>query len=292
MTWVGSGMSLPAGYRGWIDTILDLCCVCHVEPLRVANPPASILIAKAEECKKRDQNAYESKLAELFGGPVVQTRMAYHWLVSIPFKGFVTSNVDPLLSEAGKTRGLMSQAYPILSSSVLEKYPRTISYIHGLARWEDQPHGNNLVFAQSEFEKAYDGPVRSFIEQLLLYHNVLFLSCSLTEPSMEEVFRRVRDIIEDIESTGFSGWRRPSRYALLPFQFHVVRESTGAGTIRRNEAGEHDEEERFAGLGVEVVRYDPKDEQHSGMENILSQLAARPVQPTEPLMEPDIFRHE
>ena len=77
IAWVGSGLSAVA-YRGWNDAITALCDACGISRL-AKYPNADELIDKAEECKNADHHAYEGTLANLYGGNVTVTRLAYQW---------------------------------------------------------------------------------------------------------------------------------------------------------------------------------------------------------------------
>jgi hypothetical protein len=105
IAWIGSGLSSLA-YPDWVAAVATLCVACHIQPFGTSQTHSSSqLIDKAEECKSADRNAYETTLGDLFGGNVVEQRQAYSWLMSAPFKGYVTTNFDPLLSEAAAPFG-------------------------------------------------------------------------------------------------------------------------------------------------------------------------------------------
>jgi hypothetical protein len=105
IAWIGSGLSKLA-YPDWGTTVAALCAACMIQPFGASESPSSVqLIDKAEECKGANLNSYETTLGTLFGGNVVETRQAYSWLMKAPFKGYVTTNFDPLLSEAAAPFG-------------------------------------------------------------------------------------------------------------------------------------------------------------------------------------------
>jgi len=152
IAWAGAGLSVPAGYWSWPTTIMNLCARCGVS----APTPADQLILKAEDCLQADPSTYHTVLQEEFGKPPVRDRRAYRLLTRLPFQGFVTTNVDPLLAEAAWDNGQATiNAYPLLNYGDLFHQPRAVYYIHGLARQNGQPLGENLVFAESEFRRAY-----------------------------------------------------------------------------------------------------------------------------------------
>lgn len=279
VAWVGSGLSkLPGsdvrtGYPDWPETVKEICRACGVPPLSVdANLPDK-LIDKAEECKIANAQAYHSTLARIFGRPVTETRAAYPWLMAVPFRGYVTTNFDPLLLDAGQAHGLVDHyAYPDLPTLKLGASPKAIFYLHGLARHNNTPRGENLVLARSDFDKAYNKVIRPFIDSMLRELPILFLGCSLEEPPIQEAFRRVRDIQLQIEQV-YPGRPRPKRFILIPSRYTEEDSGYGRMTKAPDKSAEESEERRFDDLGIKVIRYEPQDKQrHFEIEEILRNL--------------------
>jgi hypothetical protein len=258
--WAGSGLSIPAGYPDWVKTLEELCLACKVQYLISQERSAEYIIAKAEECKNADVRAYKKTLADLFGRPVVSTRNAYLLLMKLPFKGYVTTNFDPLLLEAAalsKYNNIYS--YPSLNYGMLYEDECPVFYIHGLARHGDEPIGDNLVLASSDFDEAYDGNVRNFLESLLTFDPILFLGCRLEEPSIKATFQRVHKIHSKIQET--HGIELPERYILLPR--HLEEEERSQDAINSTE------EERFQAMGINTIRYTLHDDSYWEIERIL-----------------------
>lgn len=202
VAWVGSGMSPRADYPEWKALINALCTACNVVPLSSTVPSSDDLIDKAEECKCANLDMYHKTLADVFGKRVVQTRQALHLLMKLPFQAYVTTNFDLLLSSAGAVHDCRNvYSYPSLPIEKINGTPRSIFHIHGRASDGENPSGKNLILARSDFDQAYRRIVPSFLDQLLVYHNVLFLGCSLTEPAMQAVFQRVHEIHMQIKGT-------------------------------------------------------------------------------------------
>lgn len=284
VAWVGSGLSKIVGYLGWPETINELCSACGVQELTSSEEESpDKLIDKAEDCKEANLNAYEETLARLFGEPVVKTRRAFHLLMQLEFKAYVTTNFDPLLSNAGAIheRNVL-RSYPDLPITMLEKAKCPIFYIHGLARQGSQAKGDNLVLARSDFRKAYEEPgsVSGFLKQLLTYYPVVFLGCSLAEPAMYETFQRVHGIYTQIQGA-YPRANRPPRIAILPKPQMIVEDGLEGKRVQLNV--ERDEENRFQAMGIEVIRYEPSDyRRHEEVEQILEclcRLAKRRVSP-------------
>jgi len=281
VAWIGAGLSTPAGYLGWPETVQQLCDVCCVPPLDLDHQSTQHLMDKAEECKQANPRAYADKLAALFGRTVAKARQAYYPLLRVPFRGYVTTNFDPLLLEAASSiGGFELLAYPHLPPDWLGNKPKKpLYYIHGVARDKDnRPSGDNLILATSDFQHAYGGTVRPLIDTILLYRPVIFIGCNLGEPQIEESFRRVHAIHEELKKSSTTFNIKP-RYALLPRRMMVSR-----GKRSRTPKPDHDREQgedsRLNASAIEVVRYSHADETHSEIEEILEfllELAGKPT---------------
>jgi len=262
VAWIGSGLSRVAKYPEWDKTLDHLCDACNVPRLfREAAEDADRLIDTAEQCFQKDSLAYERTLANLFGHPPVEDRIAFRLLMKIPFKAYVTTNFDPLLSIAcGDANGHSLHCYPDLPVMALGGSTPSVFYIHGLARRDGEACGTQLVLARGEFERAYDGIVGSFLLQFLAYCDVIFLGCRLSEPIMKEVFRRVHRIQLQIkESRGNPVM--PRRQMLAPVRELEVPLGSGPTPTRRERDNEAEvkEDKRFQEMGIDVTRYQPAD---------------------------------
>lgn len=272
IAWIGSGLSKGV-YPGWKETVNELCDACRVQSLKSEEQSvADRLIDKAEECKLANLEEYKNTLANLFGRQPVYNRFAFDYLVNLRFlKGIVTTNFDPLLSLTAATHGNNDiYSYPNLPVSKIGENPCPIFYIHGLARHGYTPNGNNLILARSDFNLAYNGIVRSFLDQLLTYYDLLFLGCRLTEPAIHDAFQRVHDIHMQIKSAN-SEVPLPQRFILHPTSQRI--DLASSTDVDLEEEKKPDEEKRFNEMGIEVIRYEPRDVKvHSEVEEILESL--------------------
>ena len=265
IAWVGSGLSALA-YRGWNQAIIELSDECGVGRLASAYPSADELIDKAEECKIANRATYEATLARLYGGNVVETRLAYQWLVKAPFKAYVTTNFDPLLSESAAVFGHTSVfRYPLLESVEIGRCTKPMFYVHGHARPGGIPSGQDLVLARSEFKEAYEeGLVSLFLKSILLSYPIVFFGCRLSEPEIQEQMSRVHSMLDQIRKRRV-GYKSPVRFALLP---PII-----VGGDRKTDQ-ELLETERFKELDTTVLRYSPADpRRHWEIEDILKALS-------------------
>ena len=214
VAWIGSGLSKDAGYPSWFEAVEKLCLNCGLQELGIFNEePAEKLMEKAENCKSTSLDKYQGTLARLYGREVTTTRHAFYLLMKLPFRGYITTNFDPLLSTAGATFGYDLYSYPDLPLMELRGNRHPIYYIHGLALRDGKPRGDNLVFSRSEFKAAYEDSdiLRSFLVQLLTYCSIFFIGCSLAEKPIHQVFQRVHRIHTQIQSETPEA-RLPQRY--------------------------------------------------------------------------------
>ena len=273
IVWVGSGLSKSAEYPDWKETVRELCDKCGVTLLSKSEEELpDKLIDKAEECKKADINAYHNTLANLFGGRPVNTRFAYQSLMKLPFKAYVTTNFDPLLSEAGAIEGYDKlYSYPIFPPELGNSH--SIVYVHGHARQNNQATGENLILARSDFDEAYKdiGIAKDFVVNIFTHYPLLFLGCSLTEPVMYEVFQKVHNIHTLIKRT-YPDVPLPPRYIMLPIQRQVYSEFPDENIGQVDRRG-REEINRFDKMEIKVIRYEPDDlRRHGEIEYILRQL--------------------
>jgi SIR2-like domain len=288
--WVGSGLS-NLFYKDWPETVSCLCRSCGV-PLwsdSGGKPSADLLIDKAEECKQADLKGYEATLANLFGDEVVPTRQAFSWLIKAPFKAYVTTNFDPLLSEAAAVLGYRSvHSYPLLPLDRLALDKKPLFYAHGHARRGGAPTGHDLVLARSDFHEAYAaGTARTFFEALLLTYPIVFVGCRLLEPDIRQQLLRVHDMHTRIKQS-FPNFEPPSRLAIVPARYHEERTSDDpppkSSKRRRSVAEEREEVERFRALDTVVLRYVPGDPHvHGEIEGILKETCR--ISETAPILD-------
>jgi hypothetical protein len=267
VAWIGSGLSKVSGYPDWPVTIEKLCEACEVEKLsNEENKQSDNLIGKAQECKDKNGTLYMQTLAELFSHKPFTRRGAWDYLMKLPFKAYVTTNYDPILSEVGAFYGRDEvRAYPDLPISAIQKYQYPLFYIHGHAFFRDMQTPNYLVLAHQDFETAYkeDGNVNNFVTELFTYYPILFIACDLREPDIYEAFKRAGRIHEKI-LTLRAGFKRPSKCIILPTPIPGPEAEVG-------------QEERLRAMGIEdVIRYEPSNpDRHEEIEEILEKLCER-----------------
>jgi SIR2-like domain len=186
-----------------------------------------------------------------------------------PFKAYVTTNIDPLLSEAASAAGFGTvYCYPTLLLPEIERCKKPVFYMHGHASPGGTPSGDNLVFCRSEFEQAYGeaGVVRNFVVNVLMNYPIVFIGCNLSEPEIHQQFQRVSQMLKQMEIAG-----APPPHHRFILAETIVSPING----KRDDGAEEVQVQRFNEVGTSVLRYDPVDPtQQWEVEETLSRLCA------------------
>lgn len=273
MAFVGSGLStLKALYPGWGELIGQICKECGLPiPSPAESQNVDFLLEQAEVARDRDEQAYCRVLGQVFGKPVVETRRAYDLLMRVKFQSYVTVNFDPLLAtESRKSEYQCDGVYSFPSLPIHRIGKRAVYYIHGYIHPNTTPNADQVVLGRRDFGSAYSdegSTLKSFLHQLFTFHPILFLGCTLREPPLKRVFDNCRQVRKDIERK-MPGHQAPPRYALLPMRFYSEERHPSE---QRDLEGEREETNRFRELDIAVLRYNPKDEKHSTIEEILEE---------------------
>lgn len=295
VAWVGSGISDE--YPKWEEAISRICQECGVSA--PASSGVESLITKAEECKSKDRKKYVTTLEDLYGRRKNTNRKAYRQLAKLPFKGYVTTNFDPLLLESLQYENKVDfAAYPKVSAVYLGKSEPYVFYIHGLANdlGSEGPNAENLVFAKSDFDDAYDhakdgenvpGQLTAFLRELLQNFSLLFLGCSLKEPDLMRVFQEVNQL--ETRPHRERTATRPSleRFVLSHATPKMPRPDTAANQdpspaeAKERVNTEREDLERFTALGIQVIKYpkpaeDEFEETEAFLELLLKETGALP----------------
>lgn len=271
IAWLGSGLSIPAGYPDWAKTVTALCGAPRVKFSPSSDP--EVLMMLAEACKAKDKTAYEKTLADLFGNVVVRERRAYRLLAKMRFKAYITTNYDPLLYEAVRDENHDCYQYPVLDVLRIGASPSAAFYVHGLARSGGQPCGKNLVLAKSEFTEAYDdgGVVANFTQSVLTSCDVIFFGCSLDEAAVQQSLTRVQRVHDHMRRARPDA-PLPQRAIMLPRQY-TIKSRAGSSLRVPDRVREHNEQERFSSMNIEILRYETSGEDdHAEIEQILERV--------------------
>ncbi|MBI1904001.1 MAG: SIR2 family protein [Planctomycetia bacterium] len=268
VAFVGSGPSTPV-FKDWPSAVSAVCGACGIDlpgDERSLNDPETLL-RLADDARDANGSAYYRCLGERFGH-LDASPTIYYELMRVPFKSYITLNFDPCLAHESKKEEhkCALKWFPDLDRADIEK--RTLFYLHGLIQEGMIPDNGSLLFARSDFEKAYhrNSPLTYFLVPTLEREEVLFIGCELREPAFREVFQlceRYRNYLV--------GSKAPRRYALLPY----VEADTAPTGDRENDGrtDEQERDERFKSYGITVLRYRKIDKHYRGLRLLFERLA-------------------
>lgn len=278
VAFIGSGLAAET-YGTWSDVISLLCDKFNINPDSYDND----FLAIAEKAKQDEPTAYYNFLIEHFGGPAKSADFLYDVLFSLPFKCYLTFNYDPHLALKSKTAIIPCDttpwAYPNLDRERMGQ--RSIHYLHGHIS-EDATHiaENTIVFAQSEFDEAYevDSNLRSMLLLCLQNDPIVFIGCRLNEPTLPPIIEICKDIQERRQKNNLAIGRPPGnpppRFILLPDY-----ETTVASEREAVESDKKGKEEYYKKMDITPVWYPVRGGGHQVLRHNFGKLAKLPDAP-------------
>jgi hypothetical protein len=251
--WVGAGLS-EGVYPSYSMTIDELVKECMRDNRSQTKSTTEALIGAAEQCKLSDPLNYERTLARIFSEDKPVGRPEYHFLVATDYICFVTTNFDPLFEEACQvhSKPVPLHYYPVLPIGQISA--RECFYIHGAAKQNGAVSGKNLIFAESEFNEAYNkdrGRTYKFVTELIAFYDILFVGCEIDDPYVKRCFDEMKKIHNDFEENQISF--KPPRCKIL-LRDRIVEGMSEEKRIKE-EQRKKSEREKFESLGIEIIRF-------------------------------------
>lgn len=267
---IGAGMSIPLGYPGWKDFLNNICD----EILQNSDLPHSTihqikeLIIAEKYLEAADQiNAIYNKQ---FKKIIAKTYSLDKWNGKQPdylqvFRKLgcdtiVTTNYDMIIENFWEHNGIKADIiYPYstvhIARNMVENRKQLIK-LHGTYQDHD-----TIVITSSDYRKAYqkNGVLYKTIQSLTSSSKViLFIGCSLSDDSL---FNTLQEIAG-------SQLRDYSQYALLPY---FLNEDLSA--VKNEERRKNKKNFELARLGIDIIWYPVKNNDHSNLFSILNYLA-------------------
>jgi len=270
IAFVGAGLSAPL-YSDWKKLINKLCEDCSYPAPKIDSTLpdeqiAELLLKSAEECKTNDKVAYENCLRRELSPKRLNIPRTYLKLVQIPFKAFITINIDSLILRAFDDQGRPKPKVLIQPQlPIAELRDSNIFHVHGAIEDENgNDHVGSVILTLSDFNYIYaDKHTQSFFVQLLDYHNVLFLGTSLSDKRFNDLLRITREFQERQESMKIH--KSKQRYAIIEY--------------KDNEEQREKEDENFQEFGIDIIRYplsgNPDEDKYYHLFIILQDLLER-----------------
>lgn len=263
VVWIGAGLSRVGGYPGWDALVSELCTKCGVLGFDQSQASSTEYLQKmAADCKSSSSSLYYEHLESCFGELRSKTNAAYYKLLNLGFHAYVTTNFDPLLSDAATNLGYsLFFDFPNISPRFITR--NSIFHIHGRVLKNGNASARNLVLSKDEFKLAYPGAAACFVYDIFAYFPVLFVGYQIGEFEVQQLLstaNQTKLLFPHVNESGDA----PNRKAVL-----LARSGTNDGDSTTARASNLDD---FQRLNVEVAEYDPKDKDHSGLVSILDEI--------------------
>ena len=294
---VGAGSSARLGYPNWPDLLKQMEKLANkcgggfkLDCQRRKNEPLEYVEDIKSHILKQEGNLnrYSNLLDKLFSSKDPSCDDLHKMLVSLPFKGIVTTNYDKVL-EAALCERNPSQAYDnwliIDSKSAARVHEflramtdssliRRIAHLHGIYDIPD-----SIVLSIKDYEKAYGLQLtvnqmqrdsewtlhRKLLWAMLATRRVIFVGFSMNDPYLNKML--------EIVSTDLWQWGRSSHFAIMSI-------SPKNSDNRKIEAATLKDD-----YGVETLFYENLDGSHLSLDHIIAEIAQKCNVEVQPAIE-------
>jgi tetratricopeptide (TPR) repeat protein len=188
---IGAGLSIPAGYPGWTDFLLDLGRRGHV---RVSTHLRRQQYEEAAELllDRMGQTRLDREIRATYGRRRAP-RGAVLYLPALARGAVVTTNFDGVLEEVFRAAGNPFQypiwgGHPISAGGVVQQREHVLIKIHG-----DAKHPAGRVLTRREYQHHYanaDTPVARALASILRIRPLLLLGCRVEKDRYLDLLRR------------------------------------------------------------------------------------------------------
>ena len=290
---VGAGSSMRVGYPGWPDLIKELEGLANesgdgFEPDKEGSeddPLAYVEDIKSHICKETDDlEQYYALLYKLFKPKPIPFDDFHKKLVSLPFRGILTTNYDTVLelallekkreADVKEKTSLIDETSLIIgmdSPRLIHEFllarnndpqtPQQVAHIHGMYRWRD-----SIILSSNDYIEAYglhidqDGNHqrskdrwtlhRKLLWAILATRRAVFIGFSMNDPYFNAMLETV--------SKDLWGWDESIHYAIMDISPKDAEHSKNRAKDRKNK------------YGVDTVFYEDFDGSHKGLEHIVN----------------------
>lgn len=255
VAFIGSGLTQPH-YPSWTKLLAILG-----QELGITADGSHSPMAQAELFYTGNRDGYAALLVKLFGEVPDNCRPGLRDLVKLDLSACVTTNYDYSIWRA--IRGLGREPdhwrYPHMQVSDCQQ-PQSIFFLHGAVAGKQIENLDNFVLHETAYRKAYlpgpdgrAGPLLAFLYDLFNLHDILFIGYGADKAE-------------------------PMRFAL---EYSQKRRVASRRRLLLAPASRPTEEKDVlkARYGVDVVEYDPLDENHSGLDEIICEIYQQQIIP-------------
>ncbi|MFH1654709.1 MAG: SIR2 family protein [Pseudomonadota bacterium] len=204
VAWIGSGFTKLAGYPSLYKLVMNLIDSCYSNNSKSAKDLKKQLDDKilteyeiAEKCfdSGKNQKKYYECLEKQFEKNNI-TREGITTLAKLPFKAYITTNYDSKLPNAIDVE-LSYNAKVFVGKqskySEISKHTKPVFCIHGLVDFKSIGDPKTIVLKESDFSRGYED-IKTFIKDVLIKEQVVFLGCKLEESIMREIFNEIDEV--------------------------------------------------------------------------------------------------
>jgi hypothetical protein len=276
VAFIGSGPS-SSFYKSWQKLVLHICAKCGIsldERHQKTAIESTKLLKLIDLAREFDVDTYRNELMTEYSRHFDSGRIpkVYELLYHLSFASWVTLNFDPFLAALAERMNLGIKSYPTLPAT--ELLNRHTYYAHGRVKPNHKPMDKDIIFGQTDFERAYspEGPLHTFFRSLFNDRPVLFIGCSLSELEIQVILRMSQKTQKENELRDLQP--SPPKYILLSRHYEDVQSiETDSKAIKVvEEQKEYDENERYSKLGLKIIRYDNEDGTHQKLTGLLQTL--------------------
>lgn len=286
MLMVGAGSSVRVGYVNWPELLKQLEDLAirsgndfsKDDEKRAYDPTGYAAQIKSHMRENGALDRYHAKLSRLFQSRPPHYDNFHKALISLPFRGILTTNYDPVLDAALSTSDTefpydfslvvgTSPPYQIHEFLIRmnndRKIPRRIAHLHGKF---DIPE--SIVLGSDDYFKAYGIELpendsgrqsqsswtlhRKLLWAVLATRRVLFVGYSMDDPYFNMMLETV--------SSDLWGWEKATHYTIASISLENADDTKAKAARLKRE------------YGVDTVFYERVDNSHAGLDHIVDEL--------------------
>ena len=284
---VGAGSSRRVSYLDWQGLLKELEALAHKcgddfdpnDGKRVNDPLAYAEDIKSYICEQRGNlDRYYAFLQNLFSPKTPPCEVFHKCLVSLPFRGILTTNYDNVLEAAlGEIEpssaydnslviddGSAGRVHEFLMAMSDRSIIRRIAHLHGKF-----DHANSIILSIEDYKHAYGLSLtdeddelqqqitwtlhRKLLWAILATRRVVFVGFSMNDPYLNKMLETV--------SADLWKWDKSIHFAIMSISPGSAEDSKDKAEGLKSE------------YGVDTVFYEDSDDLHQGLNDIIVQIA-------------------
>ena len=288
---VGAGSSRRVGYPDWSCLLKELDDLASGwddgfkpdEGKRENDPLAYAEEVKSSICKTGNLGRYHALLYKLFKRKTPSFDYFHKRLVSLPFRGILTTNYDTVLEAAlgeaalGEVEqasasdnslliddGSAGRVHEFLRAMTDSSLTRRIAHLHGrfdlassiILSIEDYKRAYGLKLTANQVQRDSEWTLhRKLLWAVLATRRVVFIGFSMNDPYLNEMLETV--------SADLWAWGQSTHYVIMSISPESAEGSKDKAEKLKSE------------YGVDTVFYEDSDNSHRGLDHIVAEIFDR-----------------